>query len=350
MKKIVTTIAALAMAVSMFAADVSAKVQLQGNLLTVDNGNITALDINKPSDQHWNPIMNFAFSGDKAGAEFVILSGSSEKAGGWNTGFGVHARNFKIWMKPADSFKLIFGLNSFNLNQETITWSKTYSGIEDFGYSINFASNGFGLDLMFAPGWGNPWFSKPKDGDAAIAKTGIKAEYAADFGKINGILVAEDTFKDLKFGAGYNNTFGGVNMFANVLGFTADKEMDALRFEIWASGAVDALSWKVFPAVNVGLAGDKAITLLLNARVDYALDGFNAYLEIGPDSRNQFNYAGVGQGTYFGLSNSKAMNMTIKPGVNGNLGGASWDVSVLFDITKGQEVLVKVPVEFSMGF
>ena len=139
-------------------------------------------------------------------------------------------------------------------------------------------------------------------------------------------------------------------MFANVLGFTADKKMDALRFEIWASGAVDALSWKVFAAVNVGLAGDKAITLLLNARVDYALDGFNAYLEIGPDSRNQFNYAGVGQGTYFGLSNSKAMNMTIKPGVNGNLGGASWDVSVLFDITKGQEVLVKVPVVFSMGF
>ena len=35
MKKIVTTIAALAMAVSMFAADVSAKVHIEGSLLNV---------------------------------------------------------------------------------------------------------------------------------------------------------------------------------------------------------------------------------------------------------------------------------------------------------------------------
>ena len=72
MKKIVTTIAALAMAVSMFAADVSAKVQLEGNLLTVDKGNITALDINKPRDQHWNPMTNSAPALSPLNAKFII--------------------------------------------------------------------------------------------------------------------------------------------------------------------------------------------------------------------------------------------------------------------------------------
>ena len=243
MKKIVTTIAALAMAVSMFAADVSAKVQLEGKLLTVNDGAITALDINKPAAQHWNPIMNFGFNGDKAGAEFAVFTGDMETCiAGWNSGYAVHANRFKLWMSPVDGLKLIFGLNGFNLNQETITYSKTGSDVEDYGYGINYSNNGFALDFALLPGWGASWLTKGKDADAVIGKTAAKVEYAADFGKVNAILVAENTFDNLKFGAGYSNTFGGINTFVNALGTTTKDVLDTLRFEFWAAGAVDSFA------------------------------------------------------------------------------------------------------------
>ena len=72
MKKIIGILLAGAMAFSAFAADVSAKVQLEGELLNITDGAVNALNINKPSDQHWNPIMNFAVNGDQAGAEFAV--------------------------------------------------------------------------------------------------------------------------------------------------------------------------------------------------------------------------------------------------------------------------------------
>ena len=348
MKKIVTTIAALAMAVSMFAADVSAKVQLEGNLLTVKDGAITALDINKPSAQHWNPIMKFAFSGDKAGAEFAVFTGDIESVS-WNKGFQVAANRFKLWMSPADGLKLIFGLNGFNLNQETITYSKTGSGVEDYGYGINYSNNGFALDFALLPGWGASWLTKGKDADAVIGKTAAKVEYAADFGKVNAILVAENTFDALKFGAGYNNTFGGINMFFNALGQTNAEGLDALRFELWLAGAIDAFAWKLFPAFNIyDMTKESVMDISLLARADYALDGVNVYLIIGPDAAAQQNYFGNGQGGYFGLNNDK-FNLTVQPGVSGNVGGASWDVGVKFDITKAGTA-VSVPLILSLGF
>ena len=219
MKKIVGILLAGAMAFSAFAADVSAKVQLEGELFKFSDGSMAALNIDKPSDQHWNPLLNVAVNGDKAGAEFAIFTGSEEAAGGWNKGKGVHVNRFKLWMSPIDGLKLNFGLFGTGLNQESILYSKSESNPEGYGYAVSYAANGFGLDLAFLPGWGAAWFSKAKGGDAAVAETVLKVEYAADFGKINVLLDAKDTFETLKFGAGYANTFGGVQMFANVLGY-----------------------------------------------------------------------------------------------------------------------------------
>ena len=354
MKKIVTTIAALAMAVSMFAADVSAKVQLEGSLFTTTDGNISALDIDKPSAQHWNPIMNFAFNGDKAGAEFAVFTGDMEtKIAYWNKGYAVHANRFKLWMSPTDGLKFIFGLNGFNLNQETILWSKTDSGCEDYGYGINYANNGFALDVAFLSKWkkdkddeGNTdfaWLTKAKGGKAAIAPTALKAEYAADFGKINGILVASDTFKDLKFGAGYSNTFGGVNMFANVLGYYKDS-FNKVRVELFAKGNIDGFGWSTFIAPNINLGDKTSVDLQFIARGDYAFGSVNAYLLVGGDGKDGR------QGCKFGLVEDKSLDFTIQPGVSGNVGGASWDVGLKFDYQKDKPMLISVPLVLSMGF
>ena len=351
MKKIVGILLAGALVVSAFAADVSAKVVLEGELLNINDGKVNAFNIKKPGCQTWNPIMNLSVNGDRAGSEFCVFTGDLKKdIGGWQKGYSNFSSNYKIWVKPIDSLKLVFGHNGFNLNQETILYSKSYSGIDDIGYALNFAMNGFSLDFMMAQGWDDSWLSVV-DENVNIAQTGIKAEYAADFGKINGILVAKDTFKDLRFGVGYANTFSGVNIFANVLGFV-NNGFNALRVELFAKGNVDAFGWAVYPVLNVNLGDTAALDMTLIARADYRFNGITAYLVIGQDSANQYNPINGGspaQGTYFGLVNNDKFNMTIAPGASGNIGGAGWDVSLKFDIGK-EKVIVSVPVVFSMGW
>ena len=291
---------------------------------------------------------NFSVNGDAAGAEFCVFTGElNSSIGGWQKGYNNYSSNYKIWMKPADSLKIILGHNAFELNQETILYSKTYSKIDDRGYSINFDMNGFSLDVMFAPGWGTYWLDNEN-----TSLTGFKAQYSADFGKINGILYTNNSFKDLRFGAGYSNNFGGVNMFVNAIGFTKESKMDYLRFETFASGGVGAFCWAIFPAVNVNLAGEKAdVELFLTAKGSYAINGLNVYLIVGQDSRNQYGYNYIAdQGTYFGLVESDKFNMTIAPGISGNVGIANWDVSLKFDIGKDQPILISVPVIFSVAF
>ena len=343
MKKIIGILLAGAMAFSAFAADVSAKVNLEGELLNITDGAVKALNINKPSDQHWNPIMNLAINGDQAGDEFAVFTGATESAGSWNTGFGVHVNRFKIWFSPLDGLKFNFGLIGFGLNQEQILWSKSESNPEGYGYGVSYSNSGFGVDLAFLPGWDNNWLDMPKGGDVAIAETTLKLEYNADFGKINALLDAKETFKDIKFGVGYANNFAGINMFANVLGYV-NNGFNKLRVELYAAQNIDAFGWKLFLAPNINLGDAVAVDLQLIARADYNFGAANVYLLIGGDGL----YGR--QGCKFGLVNNKDFTMTVAPGVNGNVGGASWDVSLKFDIVKGSPIIISVPVVFSMGW
>jgi hypothetical protein len=342
MKKIVGIFAAAAvLATSVFAADVSAKVQLEGNLFKYGaDKSISLFDIAKPSDQAWNPIINTSVSNDEAGAEFCIYTGNWEAEGGWNKAWAIGATNFKIWMKPFDGFKFIFGHNAFNLNQEHITWSKSDSGIDSKGYSINYSNGGISIDFGLLPGWGSgeAWMTKGESGDPVINDTAFKFQYGADFGTINAILVAKKQAKDpnLKFGVGYANNFSGINMFVNILGYLDAGKFNKLRAEIYAEGNVDAFSWKIFPVIEFyPEAKSDKVAALLWARVDYKLDACNIYCQIEDEGL-----------TTLGKEGGKPL--VVKPGVSGNIGGAGWDVALKLDIAK--KVSVSVPVVFSMGW
>ncbi len=339
MKKIVGIFAAAAvLATSVFAADVSAKVQLEGNIFKFNaDKSISMFDIAKPSDQAWNPILKTSVNNEKAGAEFVIYTGNWEAEGGWNKAWAIGATNFKIWMMPFDGFKFIFGHNSWKLNEEHITYSKSDSGIDSKGYSINYSANGLSFDLGLLPGWGSgeKWMEKADGGDVVINDTAVKFQYGADFGTINAMLVAKKTFKDLKFGAGYANKFGGVSIFANVLGYMAESSFTKLRVELYGEGNVDALAWKIFPVIEISPDADDVLNAILYARVDYALDGFGIYCQIEDDGLTT-------------LMKEGGKTLVVKPGVKGNVGGADWDVAVKFDIAK--DIAVSVPVTFAMSW
>ncbi len=340
MKKIVGILAVAAIATSLFAAEVSAKVKIDGNLFGYEGSTktVSALKIDHVSEG-WNPNMSFSFNSDNAGASFFLYDCNWDKSGllnsdGWraNDSFNEFAKGYKIWIKPADILKFTFGFQDYCLNQEQIDWSDSLIKIEDAGYAAQIGSNGFTLDVFLAPGWANNWMTKVDEADATVGKTYLQAGYSADFGNINGMFWAEDTFKSLKFGAGYNKNISGIYFFVNAHGAYSAEKFQSVTGEIFAKGNVDAFGWNVFvrPTYNVQ-AEEDALALFVKAKVTYALDGLTAYL-------------------YLKNANimAKDFSMTIKPGLTGSVGSCGWEAAL--ELTAQEKINVAVPVNFSIAF
>lgn len=372
MKKIVGIIAALAMATAVFAADVSAKVVLNGNLFKYNaDKSMSAMDIDKPGAQHWNGLFSLSANNDNAGASFSVWTGEQFSMwhpgiqngliGWWNDGKVMLASRWQIWMRPVDGLKLIYGLNGFKLNEEHIRWSKSDSGAEDYGYSINYSNDGLSIDFALLPGLGTSWMSKADGGDALIGKTAFKFGYSADFGNIGALFVADKSadkdgkvksFNNLKFGAGYSNNFGGVQFFTNILGYM-NNDFQKLRAEFYAAGNADAFGWSVFPVVEYYAAeganpwkddkgkNDGPVEVFLLAKGTYALDGCQAYFEFA-DLQGLLHF-GKDANDWDGGNRAN-----FKFGATGNVDGASWDAGVQLII--GEKVNFSIPVEFSFGW
>jgi hypothetical protein len=125
MKKIVTTIAALAMAVSMFAADFSATVQVKGDVAygkSVDGASEFGLLGVENTNQKDNDLLELNYAGDKAGA-FVRF---------WTVGdFAdqpLNVRALKLWFEPAAGVKITLGNNELALYKEQLDWWKVPCG------------------------------------------------------------------------------------------------------------------------------------------------------------------------------------------------------------------------------
>ena len=353
MKKIVGIIAAVAMAASVFAADVSAKVEILGRLFNYDGDNIGSLAIAE-GNRNWNPVFQMQVSGDKAGAKVAF---NDKKSGG-----EVKSINYSIWFKPADILKFNIGEFATELNQEKIDWCQTETKIEGNGVALNIASNGLTFDLFFNTGWTdgnwdqvtdtNPvhyWMKKDKDQKAVVGETYFKFGYAADFGSITAYFDAQNTFKLLEFGAGYANTFGSVNMFVNALATINtdnDDSFGRFRGELFASTNVDAFGISAFIAGEyqgknpAGLSWwriadntQKPEKALVGAslKLTYGLDGFTPYLYI-----KDVDFL------------ADKFGMELKPGVTFNVGTCAFDIAL--DMNLGEKFTLDVPVGMTVAF
>ena len=340
MKKIIGILLAGALVTSAFAADVSAKVNLLGSLFNFNaNGNkVGALAIAE-GGQGWNPSFEMSINGDVAGASMKFFDAGATKA--------VSNVNYSIWFKPFDMLKVTVGNFTTNLNQETIDWSNTATGIDSNGIALSLNASGFFADAFFAPGWSDAnfgwnrtdnakyWFST-KEGDekAKIGELYLRAGYSADFGTISGYYnFVSESSQD--FGLGYKNTFGSVEMFVNALGFLEkDGKFDKIRAEVFAKTNVDALGLAAFVPVEVSLKDenkDKPVSLGAVAKVTYSLGSVTPYLYL--------------KGANF-LADK--FSMTIKPGLTGNVGSMSWDLAVEF--TAQEKIVIDVPVVFTVAW
>ena len=333
MKKIVGILSAAAvLATSVFAADVSAKVKLTGSLFNFDtDGNkISALTLNYHQSHNWEPDMALAYADEKSGAEIKFKTLNE-----WWNGEGETSTAWKIWFSPIEALKFTIGTWDSNLNQEHIDWSNTASGIGTAGYTLTLAPiAGLTVDLTFAPNWGNPWFATADDADAALGELGLLVHYGADFGTISAMFDAKDTFKTLKFGAGYANTFAPVSMFVNVLGFVNEANgFEKVRAELYGEASIDALKFSLFLPVDVNVydGAQDAVEVGALFRFDYYLNGYDIFVYV-----KDLDLI------------ASPFSMIIQPGVEFNVGACHIKCSV--EVKAQEKIAIGVPVEFTVDF
>ena len=372
MKKIIGIIAAVAMATSVFAADISAKARLDGSLFNFDGANISMLQA-EHAIQNWNPTLSLATSGDKAGASFSYF------VSGWKKNYSIAAKDdadpskgydfkaedakgnnydttnqqFAIWFSPFDGFKITVGHFSTNLNQETIDWCNTETQVEYDGYMLSYGSNGFTADVLIKA-WDDAWMSKKKDQDATLQEIFFKLGYGADFGRI-GFEFDMIQKNRMFFGLGYNNTFGSVNMFVNAMGVmyqTGDSmKFGKIRYELFASTSIDTIGISAF------IAGDVNMKDASNYSLSWWRLGHNEAAEktsLGTTLKITYPIGSVGGYFYFKDNNFMAEKFAceIKPGFTGSCGSMGWELALDMNINTANEnaFSINVPVNFTVAW
>ena len=409
MKKIVGILSAAAvLATSVFAADVSAKVKLDGNLFnydgTKDKDPVSAVMIQHNTDESWNPVLKMATSGDNYGAEvgFYIGNWDATKMGGWNHGYGTGLKEWKIWFAPIDNLKLKVGRIDASLNTDTIDYDTRIFNYDEWGYQAEYSADGLTLNVGLHTGNpGDYWLSQKYDAKKDETKTnvagfGVYGAYNADFGALSVLFDANKTFEDIKAGVGYKNAFGDLNLFADAalfyvkdqksinkdheavkdelgLGFDVDVKYnkDAFGVEAYAQfkmakfknySAVEIDEEKFDPDNNKWDGQSNPMTLFFKVKATYRLDNgvtLYGYFKDTDLLAKRFTPDGIKAISSLSDLESYMKNgdfvfiSDIRLGATGSVGAASWDVCGKIETGKGlnyDKINFSVPVSFSVAF
>lgn len=347
MKKIVGILAAAAMAASVFAADVSAKVNILGDLgnWTKDSG-VKVLGIAE-GGQGWNPSFDMSVNGDNYGASMKFFDSGAKE--------GVSNVNYSIWIKPADILKITVGNWTTVLNQETIDWSNGATGIDADGFALSLAKGAFSADVFFNTGWsGNnfgwsrewntkPWLSKaPWDEKVNIGETYLKVAYGADFGTIS--AYADYISSGSDFGVGYKGTFGSVSAFENVIaGLNGDWSFGIVRSETFVTTNINSIGLSAF--IVAGYAADA----YPNIAQDKLANASGSGAFVGATAKVTFPAGPFGGYVY--LKDNAILgdfSLEVKPGITTNVGSCSIDCAL--DLYCQKAFKVDVPVTFTVAW
>lgn len=355
MKKIVGILGTVALLTSsIFAADVSAKVNILGDIFNYDSKakSMSALGIAE-GGQGWNPSFQMSVNGDNAGASMKFYDDKGADG-------SVKSVNYSIWFQPIDWLKVTVGNFSTNLNQETIDYSHTASGIDSNGYALTFTFGGFSADAFFAPGWSNSnfgwnryinssvFFSKTGNADAKFAEFYGKLAYAANFGTLNAYInTNQNSVKGAHdFGVGYANTFGSVNFFTNVIMNTPKfKDIGIIRAEVFAKTNIDGFGIATFV---VGGYANKSYNEIAKDKLCAGVPNEKAY--VGATLKLTYGIGGYTPYVYLKDNNflAEKFDMEAKIGCTGNVGLMYWDVGV--DMYFNDNFKLDVPVSFTVTF
>ena len=327
MKKIVGILAVAAMATSMFAAEVAGNLKLNGKLAVFDGDNFTLLHAPDVESNPWgNQTLKLSISADVVGAGVDFLNRKNEVIGA----------NWKIWFKPADMVKLTVGnLDGYALNSESIGWTNLVSN-GGWGYAGEVNVDAFSLVISTTS---DKWLAKDKE----VPNLYLRAGYAADFGKIQAAMKADNTFKKLQFAAGFTGSADSISYFADVLfgmDSTGDKTVNSLLADAFLRYGADALEVKAYLKAGIPMKSGAAFTIAPKAYVGYQLDACKVSCEVNA------NTITIQDGA------DPLTNINVTPKVEGNFGGMGWDVSAKMSIpcADGQKFTVEVPFGINLNF
>ena len=326
MKKIVTTIAALAMAVSMFAADFSATVQVKGDIAwgrkwteTTWNADANKNDVHDKKDfgflgventnQKDNDLLELNYAGDKAGA--FVRFWAEPNAPEDNANNSLYVRALKLWFEPAAGVKITLGNNELALYKEQLDWWKVPCGAslaefsgwdgrwqagaafhETWGSTIEVtAIEGLYLGL----GAASSVITKAGDADAVIGKWGAVAKYSINGMSFGAAYKNAGTFNLLTVGADYSkDAFYG--MIEGKIRFDSDAgaysyNKDAAKL---AGITIDNYFAYNINGINIQLTAPVTIRgfldvendpsyMTLRAKVTIPVDAFSVYAILGSD-------------------------------------------------------------------
>lgn len=327
MKKIIAMGAAVALAASMFAAEVAGNLKLNGKFANFDGDNFTLLHAPDVESNPWgNQTLKLSVNADIAGAGVDFLNRKNEVIGA----------NWNIWFKPADMVKLTVGnLGGYELNSETINYTNLVNN-PGWGYAGEVNVDAFSLAISTTS---DKWLGK----DNEVPNLYLRAGYAADFGKIQAAMKADNTFKKLQLAAGFTGSADSISYFADVLfgmDSTGDKTVNTLLADAFLRYGADALEVKAYLKAEIPMASGAAFTIAPKAYVGYQLDACKVSCVVDANTIT--------------IQDGADLLTTIKvtPKVEGNLGGMGWEVSAEMSIpcAEGKKFTVGVPFGINMNF
>ena len=381
MKKIVTTIAALAMAVSMFAADFSATVTIQADAAygkSVDGVNsFGLLDVEK-TNQKDNDLLELNYAGDKAGA-FVRFWTAAEFA---DTALNVRA--LKLWFEPAAGVKITLGNNELALYKEQLDWWKVPCGAslaefgswdgrwqagaafhETWGSTIEVtAIEGLYLGL----GAASSFITKAGEADAVIGKWGAVAKYSINGMSFGAAYKNAGTFNLLTVGADYSkDAFYGMiegkirfDSDAGAYSYNKDEaKLAGITIDNYFAYNINGINIQLTAPVTIrgflDVENDPSY-MTLRAKVTIPVDAFSVYTILGSDEGFTANSAEPAAGsvgaTVWNFSDfGGTFNFYGKVGASLNVGVCSLDLGAEFAYDKPTKTFAwALPVVAKVAF
>lgn len=336
MKKIAMAVAAVAMATTMFAADVSVIVNGYGDFFNMkfeDGAKPQVLGWNDPWDRQysWSSTgLGFNFSGDKAGASFEL--DGNNKADDVNR--LINVKNSKVWVQPVDMLKITLGANSIGLAKETIDYDGTVANVDFEGWQFACTPvDGLTVDLGLVTnqptGWStNYWYGGKNYGAASMGEIVSAVTYGADFGTIKAFYDYND--KVNKIGLDFAGNFGGVAV-SPAVAYTTAKDVSKVAADLYVQASVDSIGINVYTKYDGDLkAKENGNALQVKGKVTFGTSIGSAYL-------------------YANCANVMAekFDMSVKAGLNYNIGAAGMETALQFDVAAKT---LSVPFNYKVSF
>ena len=346
MKKIVAGLAALAMAASVFAADVTGQLKLGTKIF--DSTTKTVLDT--PASSGWdnnNTFFKISAAGDKSGAEFRLTNPEV-----FATGLNAPFYGLSLWIKPIDALKITIGDTAVNSNAfgTFAWWAKAIKFESDITKSevtaIRCDLTLDNLSLIFLSA-NTPLLDFSKSGYAVLGDFWLEGSYnLGNAGTIQAIITKGADLNaygiggwgktaGLAFAASYNKMpWQQTGFYADaIINLTTAFKFDEVTSQFGGQYCANGLALRLTNVLSYGdKYGTKKFDYGFAAQASYAIDAWTPYLKlVGNEIMDK--------------------KLTVDLGVTTTVGSCEIEayIDLPLDFNKGSTFSVNIPLTFKMG-